>query len=166
MSLTTDPHDGCLHEIDPATGQQVCYLILPDGERKNLVRPVRRTYRHVGIRPKYDIRYLSDQIFIFSAAIVLMVLVYLLLYRTKLGKAMRAMSDNADLARVSGINTDRIVYWTWAVSGALVAVAGVMLGLQAQPDFYGGTFCATCREHFPVGEHGEFVWEDGTRVGT
>jgi hypothetical protein len=26
------------------------------------------------------------------------------------------------------------------------------------PSFYGGTFCATCREHFPVGESGEFVW--------
>jgi branched-chain amino acid transport system permease protein/neutral amino acid transport system permease protein len=80
----------------------------------------------------FDIRILYDHIFIFSSAIVLMALVYLLLYRTKLGKAMRAMSDNADLARVSGINTDRIVIWTWAVSGALVAVAGVMLALQAQ----------------------------------
>jgi hypothetical protein len=36
-----------------------------------------------------------------------------------------------------------------------------------QPDFYGGTFCCTCRTHFPVGENGEFVW-DGTdiKVGT
>ena len=36
-----------------------------------------------------------------------------------------------------------------------------------QPDFYGGTYCAACRGHFPVGESGEFVW-DGTdqKVGT
>lgn len=36
------------------------------------------------------------------------------------------------------------------------------------PHFYGGTYCATCRDHFPVGEHGEFVWDDasGTKVGT
>lgn len=36
-----------------------------------------------------------------------------------------------------------------------------------KPDFYGGTFCSQCSEHFPVGEHGQFVWE-GTeeRVGT
>lgn len=27
-----------------------------------------------------------------------------------------------------------------------------------QPDFYGGTYCARCQTHFPVGEHGEFVW--------
>jgi len=37
-----------------------------------------------------------------------------------------------------------------------------------QPDFYGGTFCANCRAHFPVGEHGEFVWLDNPneKVGT
>jgi hypothetical protein len=36
-----------------------------------------------------------------------------------------------------------------------------------QPEFYSGTFCVGCRDHFPVGEEGEFVW-DGTeqRVGT
>jgi branched-chain amino acid transport system permease protein len=80
----------------------------------------------------FDIRILYDQIFILAAAIALMIAIYVLLYRTKLGKAMRAMSDNADLARISGINTDRIVVWTWAISGVLVAVAGVMLGLQTQ----------------------------------
>jgi branched-chain amino acid transport system permease protein len=80
----------------------------------------------------FDVRILYDQLFIFVTAITLMGLVYFLLYRTKLGKAMRAMSDNPDLARVSGINTDNIVAWTWIVSGTLVAVAGVMLGLQAQ----------------------------------
>ncbi len=80
----------------------------------------------------FDIRLLYDQIFILAAAVVLMIAIYVLLYWTKLGKAMRAMSDNADLARISGINTDRIVVWTWAISGVLVAVAGVMLGLQTQ----------------------------------
>jgi hypothetical protein len=36
-----------------------------------------------------------------------------------------------------------------------------------EPDFYSRTFCVRCREHFPVGENGEFVWE-GTdiKVGT
>lgn len=35
------------------------------------------------------------------------------------------------------------------------------------PRYYGGTYCATCLGHFPVGEHGEFTW-DGTdeKVGT
>jgi hypothetical protein len=36
----------------------------------------------------------------------------------------------------------------------------------AKPEFYSGTFCVGCRDHFPVGADGEFVWEDGTKVGT
>jgi branched-chain amino acid transport system permease protein/neutral amino acid transport system permease protein len=80
----------------------------------------------------FDIRILYDQIFILGAAFALMAFTYVILYWTKLGKAMRAMADNADLARISGINTDHIVVWTWAIAGVLVAVAGVMLGLQTQ----------------------------------
>ena len=35
------------------------------------------------------------------------------------------------------------------------------------PHFYGGTFCVTCRAHFPVGHDGEFTWSDGSgKVGT
>lgn len=34
------------------------------------------------------------------------------------------------------------------------------------PKFYGGTFCAACGDHFPVGEQGQFVWPDGEKVGT
>ena len=34
------------------------------------------------------------------------------------------------------------------------------------PSFYGATYCCHCMMHRPVGEHGEFVWEDGTKVGT
>ena len=74
----------------------------------------------------------ADQIFMFAVAIVLTTLVYLLLFRTKLGKAMRAVTDNPDLARVSGIDTERVFTWTWVIGGALVAVAGVLLALQAQ----------------------------------
>ncbi len=89
-----------------------------------------------GIRPTTDlpfgVRIVTDQIFIFFAAIVLAALVYLLLFRSKLGKAMRAMADNPDLALVSGINVDQVVIWTWVIGGALVGVAGVMLALQAQ----------------------------------
>ena len=34
------------------------------------------------------------------------------------------------------------------------------------PSFYGGTFCVRCGGHFPVGADGEFVWHDGSKVGT
>ena len=89
-----------------------------------------------GIRPTtdlpFDIRIVTDQIFIFLAALVLAALVYLLLFRSKLGKAMRATADNPDLALASGISTDQVVLWTWVIGGFLVGVAGVMLALQAQ----------------------------------
>lgn len=35
-----------------------------------------------------------------------------------------------------------------------------------QPDFYNGTFCCGCGAHFPVGANGEFVWDDGSKVGS
>jgi len=38
--------------------------------------------------------------------------------------------------------------------------------LARDPFFYSGTFCCVCGKHFPVGEDGEFVWEDGTKCGT
>lgn len=36
----------------------------------------------------------------------------------------------------------------------------------ANPRYYGATFCSRCGNHYPVGENGEFVWEDGSKVGT
>jgi hypothetical protein len=35
-----------------------------------------------------------------------------------------------------------------------------------QPAFYGATYCAHCRMHRPVGADGEFIWDDGSKVGT
>jgi neutral amino acid transport system permease protein len=65
---------------------------------------------------------------IFLAVIAIIVL-HFLLQKTKIGKAMRAVADNIDLARVSGINVDRVVLWTWIITGILTAVAGSMYGL-------------------------------------
>ncbi|MCH8995078.1 MAG: branched-chain amino acid ABC transporter permease [Chloroflexi bacterium] len=80
----------------------------------------------------FDVIVVTDQFFILGAALTLTLLLYLLLFRTKLGKAMRAMADNPDLALASGIDTQQIVNWTWVIGGASVAVAGVLLALQAQ----------------------------------
>ena len=89
-----------------------------------------------GTRPTtelpFDVRVVTDQIFMFGAAAVMTALVYLMLYRTKLGRAMRAVSDNPELARVSGINTDQVILWTWLIGGGLAAIAGVLLALQVQ----------------------------------
>jgi branched-chain amino acid transport system permease protein len=89
-----------------------------------------------GIRRTIDLpwgtRIPADQLFIVATAVVLIVLVYLLLSHTRIGRAMRATADNPDLARVSGINTDSVMNWTWAVAGTLIAIAGVLLALQSQ----------------------------------
>jgi branched-chain amino acid transport system permease protein/neutral amino acid transport system permease protein len=69
-------------------------------------------------------------VFIVLAAAVLILLVHLFLKKTKIGKAMRACADNLDLAEVVGIDTRRVVLWTWAVGIALAVSGGVMLGVE------------------------------------
>jgi branched-chain amino acid transport system permease protein len=64
-----------------------------------------------------------------GVSVLLMVGVHLLLQRTKLGKAMRAMADNQDLARVTGIPTEQVVRYTWIIGGGLTGVAGFMFVL-------------------------------------
>jgi branched-chain amino acid transport system permease protein len=64
------------------------------------------------------------------AAIALMVGIHLLLQRTKLGKAMRAMADNKDLARITGIPTERVVLWTWIIGAGMAGAAGYLYVLQ------------------------------------
>ena len=56
----------------------------------------------------------------------------LLLQRTRVGKAMRAVADNPDLASSSGIDVDRVVLLVWVAGGALAALGGVLLGLGEQ----------------------------------
>ena len=75
----------------------------------------------------FDVSVLADQLFILAAAFVVTGIIYVMLFRTKLGKAMRAMADNPDLALISGIDTARIITWTLAVAGCLIPVAGVLL---------------------------------------
>ncbi|MBB3081987.1 ABC transporter permease subunit [Geodermatophilus sabuli] len=65
-------------------------------------------------------------------SIVVLILVALMLQRTKIGKAMRAVSDNRDLAASSGIDVNRVILVVWMMGGALAALGGVLLGLSDQ----------------------------------
>ena len=78
------------------------------------------------------------QLMAIGISVLIMVLIYLLLQYTKLGKMIRATSDNIDLARVRGIRTERVVVWTWFLSCALAGLAGVMLGLMGAVDNHMG----------------------------
>ncbi|MFB6361200.1 MAG: branched-chain amino acid ABC transporter permease [Halobacteriales archaeon] len=76
------------------------------------------------------IRLFPLKLLIVLIAVLMMVSLHLLLQETKLGTAMRASSDNLDLAKVTGINTDRVMMATWIIAGLYAGLAGVMLGLS------------------------------------
>ena len=76
-----------------------------------------------------DVRIHPDALFIAIVAVVLVVAVYLVLNRTRMGKAMRATADNPDLALVSGIDAGQVVRWTWIMGAVLAASAGVLLAV-------------------------------------
>lgn len=75
------------------------------------------------------IRLAESQLISIVLAAVVLVLVGLLLARTRSGKAMRALSDNGALASVAGIDVNRTIVLTWALAGGLAGLAGVLLGL-------------------------------------
>ena len=75
-------------------------------------------------------RILERHIYTVVGTVLLMFSLHYMLTRTRTGKAMRAMSDDVDLARVTGINTEHVIMWTWIVGGGLVACAGVFLGMD------------------------------------
>ncbi|HKR48563.1 MAG TPA: carboxypeptidase regulatory-like domain-containing protein [Pseudonocardiaceae bacterium] len=63
-------------------------------------------------------------------SLVVLIGIALLLQRTRIGKAMRAVSDNRDLAAASGIDVERVVLFVWILAGALAALGGVLFGLS------------------------------------
>jgi len=72
----------------------------------------------------------QKHIIIVAGALVLMVATHLLLSRTKIGKAMRAVADNPELARLSGIGVERVIRATWMTAAALAVAAGVFLAID------------------------------------
>lgn len=71
----------------------------------------------------------QKQIVVIIIALICMFFVHYLLKKTTIGKAMRALSDNIDLAKSSGIDVDRVIRYTWAIGMALAAVGGILYGL-------------------------------------
>ena len=70
------------------------------------------------------------QLVILGLSVAAMVVVHVLLRYTRLGKAMRAMSDRRTLARIVGINTTWLTDWTWFISTAMAGLAGVVLAIN------------------------------------
>ncbi|MFZ0450455.1 MAG: branched-chain amino acid ABC transporter permease [Desulfatiglandaceae bacterium] len=85
-----------------------------------------------------QITIMPDEILILAVVFVLIFLLHLFLEKTKMGKAMRATSDNQQLALISGINTEHIIMWTWGIAGALAGAGGILYGIDVQLNPYMG----------------------------
>jgi len=73
----------------------------------------------------------SVQVIIIFASLFFMVCLYALLTYTKLGKAIRAVADNINLAEITGINTDMTISAVFAIGSALAAASGSLIGLDS-----------------------------------
>ncbi len=78
-----------------------------------------------------DVRITSVQILVVAATVAAMLFLHYILQRTKLGKAMRATSDEPALAEVSGIDVNRVINWMWIIGMGLAGLAGFLYGLQS-----------------------------------
>ncbi|HEY8449325.1 MAG TPA: branched-chain amino acid ABC transporter permease [Bacillota bacterium] len=76
-----------------------------------------------------NVRITPDQGWILVAAVAAVAGVHALLRYSSIGKAMRALADDADLAAVSGVPVQRVIVYTWLIGGGLAAAAGAMYGM-------------------------------------
>jgi branched-chain amino acid transport system permease protein len=82
---------------------------------------------------------LKMQVVVAIAAFVMMAMLYAIVMRTKIGKAMRAVSENKDVAALMGINVDRVIVATFAVGAAVAGAGGVLYALMFhQVNFFMG----------------------------
>ncbi|MGG5255268.1 branched-chain amino acid ABC transporter permease [Neobacillus sp. SM06] len=87
-----------------------------------------------GIIPTKVIKFLgieinSQSLFILGVSVLLMILLQFIVHKTKIGKAMRAVSHDMDAARLMGINVDNTISATFAIGSALAGAAGVIFGM-------------------------------------
>jgi branched-chain amino acid transport system permease protein len=95
-------------------GQQVAF---PD--------TIQETLYHIG-----PISISSVQIFILTVALVLMVLLWLFIERTKMGRAIRATAENHETAALLGVDVNRVVLMTFIIGSGIAGIAGVLDGIK------------------------------------
>jgi len=77
----------------------------------------------------YGLRINFQQIVIFATSIILMILLQIIVRRTKIGRAMRAVSVDADAAKLMGVDVNATISFTFAIGSALAAAAGILVGV-------------------------------------
>ena len=114
------------------TGGLIRFIVGPgdknffDGERFILKA---RTFKNItGLNEGLTLK--TTQGFTIILSVLLVILLFWFLNKTKTGKSMRAYSDNKELALLSGINPEKVVLITWIITGTLACVAGTLYGLD------------------------------------
>lgn len=114
------------------TGGLIRFIVGPgdrnffDGERFILKA---RTFKNItGLNEGLTLK--TTQGITILLSVLLVVLLFWFLNKTKTGKSMRAYSDNKELALLSGINPEKVVLITWIITGTLACVAGTLYGLD------------------------------------
>jgi len=77
----------------------------------------------------------AREIIVVAVSVGFMILLQIVIYRTRLGKAMRATAQDRDAAQLMGINVNATIAWTFFIGSALAGVAGFVSGI-----YYGSTF--------------------------
>jgi neutral amino acid transport system permease protein len=98
----------------------------------------RRPYTDYTIQDRWDLGPVSiapRDLAVMIASIVILVVVAMVLLRTRVGKAMRAVADDVDLSEASGIDVRRIILFVWVGGAGLAAVGGVFLGVIESVSF-------------------------------
>lgn len=90
--------------------------------------PLARPHVVLGLRVNYE------QMISAAVAVAAMAAIYVVLRYTALGRAMRAVADNAPLAAVRGIDREKIIGATWVIAGILTGFAGVLTGMDRAID--------------------------------
>ena len=78
------------------------------------------------------------EMWVMGLSVTILVAVALMLTHTRLGKGMRAVADNRDLAESSGIDVERVILSVWILGGGLTTVGGVFLGMIESVDYLMG----------------------------
>jgi len=94
-------------------------------DQYNLDVPLVRAWNLNGVR------ILPTDLYILATAAIALVLVFYFLYATPMGRRMRAVADNADLAAASGIRSHRVMLCLWTLCGVFSGLGGVLLGIKA-----------------------------------
>jgi len=70
------------------------------------------------------------QIVIIAVSVILLALLFFLMKKTKMGKAMRAVADNKEVAEIVGISAKKVYYWSLSLGSAIAGIAGILVGLE------------------------------------